>query len=257
MSIFYLLGILILKKNKSFRIRFLSYCGISESLRFLSQFQRASIQEMSKTLRVLNAVRSPKKGIPLSIHQYKLLTPSVLIDRLVNAHQHLLALRISYYLGMNQACSRLKVSSAVPDATLLEILLDKLKFCRSISYVAVVAHTDQTSRRKLAAMLVEHEPLSSKQVSLLLGIGEEDTTLTKATESGDTDLVYLVLFHIWKKRPALELFAMIQARPIARDLFIRYARCYKHEFLKDFFLSTGQLRVLLMCVVSNNVARIL
>ncbi|CAH1434996.1 unnamed protein product [Lactuca virosa] len=34
---------------------------------------------------------------------------------------------------------------------------------------------------------------------------------------------------------------MIQARPITRDLFIRYARCYKHEFLKDFFLSTGQL----------------
>ncbi|CAH1434995.1 unnamed protein product [Lactuca virosa] len=143
-----------------------------------SQFQRESIQE-----------------IPLSIHQYKLLTPSVLIGRLVNAHQHLLALRISDYLRMNQevvimhwACSKLTVSSAVPDATLLEILLDKLKLCRSISYAAVAAHADQTSMRKLAAMLVEHEPLSSKQVALLLGIGEEDTTLTKATESGDTNL---------------------------------------------------------------------
>lgn len=37
------------------------------------------------------------------------------------------------------------------------------------------------------------------QVPLLLGIGEEDTALSKATESGDTDLVYLVLFHIWQK----------------------------------------------------------
>lgn len=37
------------------------------------------------------------------------------------------------------------------------------------------------------------------QVPLLLGIGEEDTALTKATESGDTDLVYLVIFHIWQK----------------------------------------------------------
>lgn len=37
------------------------------------------------------------------------------------------------------------------------------------------------------------------QVPLLLSIGEEDTALTKATESGDTDLVYLVLFHIWQK----------------------------------------------------------
>lgn len=39
----------------------------------------------------------------------------------------------------------------------------------------------------------------SLQVPLLLSIGEEDTALMKATESGDTDLVYLVLFHIWQK----------------------------------------------------------
>ncbi|CAI9281199.1 unnamed protein product [Lactuca saligna] len=90
----------------------------------------------------------------------------------------------------------------------------QLKLCRSISYVTVAAHADHTSRRKLALF----------QVPLLLGIGEEDTVLTKATESGDIDLVYLVLFHIWQKRPALELFGMIQARPIAHDLFIRDSR---------------------------------
>lgn len=39
----------------------------------------------------------------------------------------------------------------------------------------------------------------SSQVPLLLSIGEEDTALVKATESGDTDLVFLVLFHIWQK----------------------------------------------------------
>ncbi|XP_022759131.1 protein VACUOLELESS1-like isoform X2 [Durio zibethinus] len=200
---------------------------------FCSNFQRDRIQEMCKTLRVLNA----------------LLTPSVLIARLINAHHHLLALRISEYVGMNQevvimhwACSKITASLAIPDASLLEILLDKLKLCRGISYAAVAAHADKNGRRKLAAMLVEHEPRSSKQVPLLLSIGEEDAALIKATESGDTDLVYLVLFHIWKKRPPLEFFGMIQARPLPRDLFISYARCYKHEFLKDFFLSTGQLQ---------------
>ncbi|PKI55713.1 hypothetical protein CRG98_023929 [Punica granatum] len=215
---------------------------------FCSHFQRDRIQEMCKTLRVLNAVRSSEVGIPLSIKQYKLLTPSVLIARLINAHQHLLALRISEYLGLNQevvimhwSCSKITASLAIPDATLLEILLDKLRLCKGISYAAVAAHADKNGRRKLAAMLVEHEPRSSKQVPLLLSIGEEDTALAKATESGDTDLVYLVLFHIWQKRPALEFFGTIQAKPLARDLFITYSRCYKHEFLKDFFLSTGQL----------------
>ncbi|XP_062105731.1 protein VACUOLELESS1 [Humulus lupulus] len=216
---------------------------------FCSNFQRERIQEMSKMLRVLNAVRYHEIGIPLSIQQYKLLTTSVLIGRLINSHQHLLALRISEYLGMNQevvimhwACSKITASLAIPDATLLEILLDKLRLCKGISYAAVAAHADKSGRRKLAAMLVEHEPRSSKQVPLLLSIGEEDTALVKATESGDTDLVYLVLFHIWQKRPPLEFFGMIQARTLARDLFIAYARCYKHEFLKDFFLSTGQLQ---------------
>ncbi|KAL4611380.1 hypothetical protein ACB092_08G119400 [Castanea dentata] len=216
---------------------------------FCSNFQRDRIQEMCKTLRVLNAVRNPEIGIPLSIQQYKLLTPSVLIGRLINAHQHLLALRISEYLGMNQevvimhwACSKITASLAIPDAALLEILLDKLRLCKGISYAAVSAHADKNGRRKLAAMLIEHEPRSSKQVPLLLSIGEEDTALMKATESGDTDLVYLVLFHIWQKKQPLEFFGMIQARMLARDLFITYARCYKHEFLKDFFLSNGQLQ---------------
>ncbi|KAL7608729.1 hypothetical protein Lser_V15G12224 [Lactuca serriola] len=100
----------------------------------------------------------------------------------------------------------------------------ELKLCRSISYAAVAAHVDQTSRRKLALF----------QVPLLLGIGEEDTALTKATESGDTDLVYLVLFHIWQKRPTLELFGMIQARPIARDLIIRDSRYHILAWLEAF-----------------------
>ncbi|KAK8933689.1 hypothetical protein KSP39_PZI015904 [Platanthera zijinensis] len=80
-------------------------------------------------------------------------------------------------------------------------------------------------------------------VPLLLSIGEEDAALVKSTESGDTDLVYLVLFHIWQKKQSLDFFATLNARPLARDLFITYARFYKHEFLKDFFLSMGQLQI--------------
>uniref|UniRef100_A0A1J3F7P2 Protein VACUOLELESS1 n=1 Tax=Noccaea caerulescens TaxID=107243 RepID=A0A1J3F7P2_NOCCA len=215
---------------------------------FSSNFQRDRVQETCRTLRVLNAVRDPDIGIPLSIQQYKLLTAMVLISRLINAHSHLLALRISEYLGMNKevvimhwACAKITASPSTPDAHLLEILLDKLQLCRGISYAAVATHADNCGRRKLAAMLVEHEPRSTKQVPLLLSIGEEDTALVKATESGDTDLVYLVIFHIWQKRPPLEFFAMIQGRVLARDLFVAYARCHKHEFLKDFFLSTGQI----------------
>ncbi|KAG0454964.1 hypothetical protein HPP92_024256 [Vanilla planifolia] len=186
---------------------------------FCSQFPRDRFQDMCKILRVLNAVRNHEIGIPLSIQQYKLLTAPVLIGRLVNLYHHLLALRISEYINLNP-----------------------LKLCKGISYASIAAHADNSGRRKLAAMLVNHEPHPSKQVPLLLSIGEEDSALIKATESGDADLVYLVLFHIWHKKPSLDFFGTINARPMARDLFISYARCYKHEVLKDYFLSTGQLQ---------------
>lgn len=97
---------------------------------------------MCRTLRVLNAVRDPEIGIPLSIQQYKvvysnyviltvtkkneqenhllfiffllqLLTPAVLVARLINAHRHLVALRISEYLGMNQVSLFLKTRPSI------------------------------------------------------------------------------------------------------------------------------------------------
>nr|GEW69517.1 protein vacuoleless1 [Tanacetum cinerariifolium] len=71
--------------------------------------------------------------------------------------------RIFYAGSGYHALGLLKVNSVILDPTLLEILLDKLKLCRGISSTAVAAHADQTGRRKLAAMLVEHEPFSSKQ----------------------------------------------------------------------------------------------
>ncbi|KAI3882164.1 hypothetical protein MKW92_008320 [Papaver armeniacum] len=220
---------------------------------FCSHVNRDRFREMCTTLRVLNAVRNYEIGIPLTIHQYKLLTAPVLIGRLINAHQHLLALRISKYIGLSQqevvvmhhwACAKITNSPAIgiDDAALLEMLLDKLKLCKGISYPAVAAQADKSGRRKLAATLVEHEPRSSKQVPFLLSIGEDDTALMKATQSGDTDLVDLSLFHIWQKSPLLEFYGTIQARPLARDLFITYARCYKHELLKHFFHSTGRLQ---------------
>lgn len=216
---------------------------------FCSQFPRERFQDMCKTLRVLNAVRNPEIGIPLTIEQYKVLTAPSLIGRLIDANHHLMALRISEYLNLNPevvimhwACGKITASSAIQDAFLLEMLLDKLKLCKGISYVTIATHADKSGRRRLAAMLADHELRSSKQVPLLLSIGEEDSALVKATESGDPDLVYLVLFHIWQKKPSLDFFGTINARPLARDLFISYAKFNKHEFLKDFFLSTGRLQ---------------
>ena len=53
-----------------------------------------------RVLRVLNAVRHFSVGVPLTFEQYTKLEAEVVVDRLINRHEHLLALRICNYLQM-------------------------------------------------------------------------------------------------------------------------------------------------------------
>ncbi|CAM6111380.1 unnamed protein product [Calypogeia fissa] len=213
---------------------------------FCSHFERNKFRDMCKTLRVLNAVRRFDIGIPLTVEQLQVLSLPVLIARLINAHWHLLALRISEYLGLDQevvlvhwACSKISASSEVPDAVLLAILVEKLKICPSIPYAAVAANAYKNGRAKLAALLLDYEPRSSELVPLLTSMGQDERALMKAIDSGDTDLVYFVIFHIWRQKPILEFFRIIQAKPLARDLFIAYARETDPELLKKFYVAIG------------------
>ena len=56
--------------------------------------------DMTEILRVLNSVRFYKVGMPLSYDQYIRLTPERLIQRLMNRHEYLLAIKISDYLRL-------------------------------------------------------------------------------------------------------------------------------------------------------------
>lgn len=216
---------------------------------FCRKFDRDQFQDMCRTLRVLNAVRQFEIGIPLSIQQFKDLTAPVLVARLVNAHRHLLALRISEYLDLSKevvlvhwACTKIIASSDVPDAILLDVLLEKLKVCPGISYATVAADAHRNGRQKLAALLLDYEPRASEQVPLLTSMGEEERALVKAIESGDTDLVYFSILHIWRQKPLPDFFRIIQAKSLARHLFVAYARQNDPEILKKFFISIGQLQ---------------
>ncbi|KAG0558247.1 hypothetical protein KC19_10G014100 [Ceratodon purpureus] len=216
---------------------------------FCRKFDRDQFQDMCRTLRVLNAVRQFEIGIPLSIQQFKDLTAPVLIARLVNAHRHLLALRISEYLDLSKevvlvhwACTKIIASSDVPDSVLLELLLEKLKACPGISYATVAADAHRNGRQKLAALLLDYEPRASEQVPLLTSMGEGERALVKAIESGDTNLVYFSILHLWRQRPLPEFFRIVQAKTLARNLFIAYARQNDPEILKKFFISIGQIQ---------------
>jgi hypothetical protein len=60
------------------------------------------------------------------------------------------------------------------------------------------------------------------QVPLLLGLGEEEKALAAALDSGDSDLVYLVLFRMQRTMPLQQFLGVLASRPHARSLFTAY-----------------------------------
>ncbi|KAJ3089792.1 hypothetical protein HK102_005491 [Quaeritorhiza haematococci] len=223
-------------------------------------FERERFAKMCRVLRVLNAVRGYDVGMPITYAQYQKLTPEILVNRLVHRHHHLLALRICDYLKLNRdrvlihwACAKIKRSVEDED-TLCRIIVDKLSVGGSgagsgsrsgmspdqivgagISYAEVAKAAFQAGQTRLATKLLDYEPQAANQVPLLMSMQEDEVALVKAIESGDTDLVYLVMLHLKRKHPPADFFRLINGRPLAISLLQAYARQTDLQLLKDFY----------------------
>ncbi|KAK3692170.1 Vps16, N-terminal region-domain-containing protein [Podospora appendiculata] len=180
--------------------------------------------DMCETLRVLNAVRFFEIGIPLSYEQYQRLSPSGLIARLLSRHEYLLALKIAGYLRLptdriyvHWASAKVRVGTEDDDAICRKIV-EKLSGKPGISFEAIARAAYDEGRGRLATELLNHEPRAGRQVPLLLSMEEDEVALDKAIESGDTDLVYVVLHQLKRKLPLATFFRVINSRPTATAL---------------------------------------
>lgn len=197
--------------------------------------------EMTERLRVLNAVRDFEIGMPISLDQYLWLTPDRLVDRLVNRHEYLLAIRVAEYLRLpvdkiyvHWASQKVKTSTMDDDA-LCKLIVQRLEGKHGISFEAIAQSAYDEGRAHLATQLLNHEPRGGKQVPLLLTMEEGDLALDKAIESGDTDLIHYVLLHLKSRLPLSAFFRTINARPVAAALVEATARANDTELLKDLY----------------------
>jgi hypothetical protein len=197
--------------------------------------------EMTERLRVLKAVRDFKIGMPISIDQYLRLTPEKLLDRLVNRHDYLLAIRLSEYLRIpadkiyvHWASQKVKASTADDDAV-CKLIVQRLEGKFGISFEAIAKSAYDEGRSHLATQLLNYEARAGKQVPLLLNMEEDEIALDKAVLSGDTDLLYYVLLHLKKKLPLSSFFRTINDRPTAAALVEASAREGDTELLKDLY----------------------
>jgi hypothetical protein len=209
---------------------------------FCEEFNHEEFIKACKIIRIMNAVWNPDIGIPITFEQYERLTADMLIERLFNRYQHLLAYRICNYLQIKPvstlvhwACE--KVKSDDDDQQILKSIQSKLKTCDGISYATVASAALKAGKKELAICLLEKEERAREQVPILLNIGETKKALKQAIISGETDLLYLVLLHMRKKLEPSIFFSIINEREfeIAKQLLITYCKEQDIEFLKVFY----------------------
>ncbi|SPQ96870.1 unnamed protein product (mitochondrion) [Plasmodiophora brassicae] len=196
------------------------------------------IRNVVQTLRMLNTLRSEGSiAIPLTFDQLEALTPSVLIDRLLQRNQHVLCLKICEALNLdskrvllhwaiakvNQSRSDV-VSTQHEEVQLARLIVKRLSIVPSMSLAPIATAAFRAHRPVLAITLCDNEKRPSAQVPLLISMNEEERALDKAIASGDTDLIFLCLQHLRRSRSHSALFSMLQTRPLAQSLLIEYAR---------------------------------
>eukprot|EP01060_Flectonema_neradi_P002842 TRINITY_DN1178_c2_g2_i1.p1 TRINITY_DN1178_c2_g2~~TRINITY_DN1178_c2_g2_i1.p1 ORF type:complete len:859 (+),score=151.60 TRINITY_DN1178_c2_g2_i1:70-2646(+) len=216
---------------------------------FCKTYDADTFVDQCNSLRVLNAVRRPDVGIPLSYGQYQALSPVVLIDRLIQRNLHFLAYKICTYLpDMHKKTetvlihwAKAKVRTDAPPEEIVRGIQEKFQLCPGISYKEVAKMATAAHKPAIAERLLEKEPKASDQVELLLDMGKRDMALEKAVSSGDTDLVYRVILKMSKRHNADgkihedELFNSIKAHPLARDLFIAYCEYNDTKLLEKYY----------------------
>ncbi|KAJ0398600.1 hypothetical protein P43SY_005225 [Pythium insidiosum] len=207
--------------------------------------------DMCRKIRVLNALRQPSVGFPLTIAQYDRLSPEVVIGRLVAMRHHFLALKICEYLSIptdrvlvHWACEKVKAAAtgagATTDEELVALIRKKLKHATLVSYADIASCAEKVGRRRLATMFLDLEPNATDQVPLLLSMGEFELALRKSLESNNTDLIFMTLFHLERSLPSMDEFRyVLQREPVlygeATNLMLSYYRASKNPKLPSLW----------------------
>lgn len=201
-----------------------------------------------RKLRVLNAVRDPKVAIPITFLQCQNLSVRILLDRLIWRRLYCLAGHIARYLKMCEgqtrvlshwACYKVTQPHLDHETTAREIG-EKLRDVPGISYTTIAMKAAEKGRKHLAIKILEYETRSKLQVPLFLTLGEGRTALLKATASGDTDLVYIVLLHLKEKMGKHEFELTIRSFPLAHSLYLKYCAGHNREALRKVHLQEDE-----------------
>uniref|UniRef100_A0A7N8XYH1 Vacuolar protein sorting-associated protein 16 homolog n=1 Tax=Mastacembelus armatus TaxID=205130 RepID=A0A7N8XYH1_9TELE len=208
---------------------------------FLTDFSPDVFVSTCRELRVLNAVRESGVGLPLTHTQYPEHAEQVLVYR----QFYPLAIEICRYLKIPdyQGVSRVlkhwascKVQQKdLSDTAIAQVICVKVGDSPGVSYSHIAAKAYECGRTELAIKLLDFEPRSGEQVPLLLKMKRSQLALSKAVESGDTDLVYTVVSYLKNEMNRGDFFMTLRNQPVALSLYRQFCKLQEQDTLKDLY----------------------
>ncbi|WFD26067.1 Vacuolar protein sorting-associated protein 16 [Malassezia nana] len=238
---------------------------------------------VSRTLRALQAVRAPAMGIPARYDPSGL---GVWLYRLAMRAQHARAVAICQALGVRADAvllhwarayiARARISD--DDERVAQTIIARFQRARTLRYADIARTAWQAGRARVASLLLEHELRALDQVPLLLQMQEHSTALARAVESGDTDLIYHVLFVLQSRMARAAFLHVVQTvevretewdastvglRPSARPSYVAltahlletYAAEQNPALLRDFYFQDDRHSDLALQCISTAYAQ--
>lgn len=213
---------------------------------FMGAFAAEPFVKMAQTIRVLNALRDYNVSLPFTYDQYKKLPSETILRRLIHRDQHLLAIKLCEYLKLNNRIvvldwitQKLALSSASDDV-LYDAILPKLGRGEQVLPIEVARIAFSAGRPTLSTLFLSNNKMSFDQIPLLLDMQENEVALSKAIASGDSDLVFLVIFNLKYRLPLGDFLRIINEHYAAMNLFEKYCRARDLDMLKSLFYQSDR-----------------
>ena len=192
-----------------------------------------------RKLRILNNLREPNVGMPLTSAQYDLLMPVEIVHRLCLSHQHMLAAKICRLLRISNASvlshwanTKIDSNRSQSDGDLALVIRRVFQQNNAaVSYAKIARYAFlESNKRELAIQLLKYETQVDKKVGLLLMMNEYDLALQTAVKSQNSDYIFTALMNMREKRAgngktaSVEVFskAILKRYETATDLLTLY-----------------------------------
>ncbi|ETN75367.1 Vps16, region [Necator americanus] len=207
---------------------------------FSTGFDSARFVRVLRELRVLNEVRRKRIGMPITCSQLHELGESCLINRLIDIGAYGTAVEICKWLRRDEqegidrvllewVCFMVRrtitEAASLPNKSELNMEALDEKIARKLLGYPHVSLADAAKRAieaklpKLARLLIKREKDDSKQVNVLLQLGDVQEALARAAAAQRPQLMHQVVRHLMKEQKRADYELAIRKIPLAQCLY--------------------------------------